>query len=156
MLLGIIPHCKTKNTCKRAFFIFNQEIMIQLAIFSIIFFPFHLFSIQWRFHRPATPDTRLSSIGNFFTLGSTQKLINTLTKKKILGKLFHIHRQTRAYITRKENTSLSLSLLFSGSHSQLSASLICLFSSSIAMVVNLFSFTLKVISSPSFLPFFLV
>ena len=111
MLLGIIPHCKTKNTCKRAFFIFNQEIMIQLAIFSIIFFPFHLFSIQWRFHRPATPDTRLSSIGNFFTLGSTQKLINTLTKKKkILGKLFHIHRQTRAYITRKENTSLSLSL----------------------------------------------
>jgi len=48
---------------------------------------------QGRFHHPATPGGRQGSIDDFWTLDPTQKLINTLTKRKIWAKSKNSHTQ---------------------------------------------------------------
>jgi len=48
---------------------------------------------QGRFHRLATPGSRPGSTDHFYALDPTQKLINTLTKRKIWAKSENSHTQ---------------------------------------------------------------
>jgi len=110
----------------------------------------HIICRQRRFHRPAIPGGRSGSIDKFCTLGPTQKPISTLTKK-LLSKLSS-QTNVRAYTGKETHKSLSDSLPVLAPtlcFSHLSLFFFKLLISS--LVADLFSFTLNVIFSPSFL-----